>query len=252
MTPRARQMLVLIAGAGLLAILVWGWLGLPGCGRYPGPYGDVLNASSVAERHATDVVTAINFDYRGFDTLGEESILFASVLGTVLLLRRQKDESAGPARQAAFGRSAPAMSDAVRAWGLALTGPLVVFGWYIVAHGQVSPGGGFQGGAILASVPLMLYLCGGYEAFRRITSHDLAEAAEAVAIAGFGLMGMLPLLWGQGFLQNWLPLGTPGDVASGGSILVISLLTGLEVAAGFVLLLIVYFDRVLMIEESQP
>lgn len=37
-------------------------------GHYAGPYGDVLNSLSVYQRHATDVVSAINFDYRGFDT----------------------------------------------------------------------------------------------------------------------------------------------------------------------------------------
>ena len=36
---------------------------------------------AVPERSTTDVVTAVNFDYRGFDTLGEEFILFAAVIG---------------------------------------------------------------------------------------------------------------------------------------------------------------------------
>ncbi|MGY4707368.1 hydrogen gas-evolving membrane-bound hydrogenase subunit E [Candidatus Bipolaricaulota sp. J31] len=37
---------------------------------------------------ANNVVTAIVFDYRGFDTLGEATVLFAAVVGVALLLRR--------------------------------------------------------------------------------------------------------------------------------------------------------------------
>jgi len=63
--------------------------GLPPDWSLSGPYGDVLNAVAASERHTTDVVSAVNFDYRGFDTLGEESILFAFVVGATLLLRRR-------------------------------------------------------------------------------------------------------------------------------------------------------------------
>ena len=46
-------------------------------------YGDMVNAITVPERHITDAVTAVNFDIRGFDTLGEEFILFTSVMGVL-------------------------------------------------------------------------------------------------------------------------------------------------------------------------
>lgn len=49
-----------------------------------------MSALSVYQRHATDVVNAIDYDYRGFDTLGEEYILFSSVPGVMLLLRDPK------------------------------------------------------------------------------------------------------------------------------------------------------------------
>jgi|Deesub1362B_J571_1020462.scaffolds.fasta_scaffold00111_51 multisubunit Na+/H+ antiporter MnhB subunit len=40
---------------------------------------------------ANNVVTAIVFDYRGYDTLGEATVLFAAVVGVVLLLRKVKE-----------------------------------------------------------------------------------------------------------------------------------------------------------------
>src|ERR1051326_5379323 len=118
--------------------------GVPAVGHYRGPYGDVINAVAVAERHSTDVVSAVNFDYRGFDTLGEESILFASVIGATLLLRKQPGEEKDEPEEEAPQRHVPEMSDAVRVLTLGLVAPTVLFGIYVVVHGQLTPGGGFQ------------------------------------------------------------------------------------------------------------
>ncbi|MBV9607990.1 MAG: sodium:proton antiporter, partial [Acidobacteria bacterium] len=86
---------VLFAGSAIAVFILYlvAAHGLPQFGHYKGPYGDVINQVGVYERHATDLVTAVNFDYRGFDTLGEEFILFISVIGVALLLRPQPGES---------------------------------------------------------------------------------------------------------------------------------------------------------------
>src|ERR1700736_989814 len=64
--PRVRLTVFLLAGLVLGGLFVWGFGGLPSFGHYRGVYGSVLNRVSVPERHVTDVVTAVNFDYRGF------------------------------------------------------------------------------------------------------------------------------------------------------------------------------------------
>ena len=87
-----RTFLITAGAAGLAALLVWGLSGLPPFGSYPGPYGEVLNSFAVGERKATDVVSAVNFDYRAFDTMGEEFILFTAVIGTLVLLRELRRE----------------------------------------------------------------------------------------------------------------------------------------------------------------
>ncbi len=104
------------AGAAVLGVvLVHGLAGLPAFGDYHGVYGTVLNRVTVAERHATDVITAINFDYRGLDTMGEEFILFAASIGLVVLLREQRDEHVDSERAGEAGdpeQSGDAASDA--------------------------------------------------------------------------------------------------------------------------------------------
>src|ERR671932_1763842 len=86
------MVLFLVAAAVFGSLLVWGLSGLPAFGDYRGPYGIVLGQVAVSERHTTEVVGATTFDYRGFDTMGEEYILFAAVMGAVVLLRQQRGE----------------------------------------------------------------------------------------------------------------------------------------------------------------
>jgi multicomponent Na+:H+ antiporter subunit B len=137
----------------------------------------------------------------------------------------------------------------VRVIGLMLVLPIVAFGIYTVTHGQLTPGGGFQGGVILATMPLIIYLCGDYQAFKRVTSHVLTEVAEAAGAGGYAVTGLMSFVFGYKFLQNYLPLGQTGDVFSGGTIALISALTGLEVAAGFVLLMISFFKQTLVFRK---
>jgi multicomponent Na+:H+ antiporter subunit B len=251
MNRKARQLFFLFSVLGFFSFYLWGLRGLPEFGHYRGPYGDVLNAVTTYERHATDVVTAVNFDYRGFDTLGEESILFISVVGGILLLRKQKkeqkDEGSQEDKSQEGQRGAPAPSEATRGITVGLVGPLVAFGIYIVAHGQLTPGGGFQGGVILATAPLLVYLAGDLKTFKQITSHTLVEVAEATGLGLFVLIGLIGMAVGTAFLQNVFPLGETGMVNSSGSIALISLATGLEVAAGFVLLLYAFLEQTLEI-----
>ena len=101
MTRPARLALLGPALIGLGALFAWAIAGLPGFGDYRGPYGYVLNGIVVPMRHATNVVMATTFDVRGVDTMGEEFILYASVLGVTLLLR---DESGARRRVGATER----------------------------------------------------------------------------------------------------------------------------------------------------
>ncbi|MBO0731638.1 MAG: hypothetical protein J2P57_20430, partial [Acidimicrobiaceae bacterium] len=151
MTPEQRRALFFIGGAGLLAFFLWGVVGLPGFGHYPGPYGDIINDVAVAETHATGVVSAVNFDYRGFDTLGEEFILFMAATGVSTVLRHLRSERERSAVDEAQDRDVPPTSAAVGMAAIVMTGPTFVVGWYLATHAQTSPSGGFQGGVVLTT-----------------------------------------------------------------------------------------------------
>jgi multicomponent Na+:H+ antiporter subunit B len=238
-----------------LGLVLLGWTfflaysPLPPLGSIPSRYGDLVNSITVPERHITDAITAVNFDIRGFDTLGEEFILFTSVIGAVLLMRRQKDEPAGDHEDHVPGRRIAPASDAVRIITLALVPVTFVFGIYVVSHGQVSPGGGFQGGVILSSAPVLIYLSAEYKQFRRAVQLRYAAVAEAFGAASYILVGLIGVFAGGVFLQNTLPLGQNGSITGGGTVALIDLCVGLEVSGGICLALLVYLEE--LIEEKE-
>jgi multicomponent Na+:H+ antiporter subunit B len=245
MNRTLRRWLFIPGFLGFIAMLIWGLHGLPPVGHYRGPYGDMINARTAPLRHATDAVTAVNFDFRGFDTLGEEFILFTSIMGVLLLLRQQRDQTPTAPVDKAPSRFVTGESEAVRVLGLMLVGPIVLFGVYVVVHGQLTPGGGFQGGVILASGVLMIYLAGDYETYSALASRHIAETAEAIGAGGYILVGLAGVIWGTAFLQNVLPLGKIGSPFSAGTVALIDASVGLEVGAGFVLLSLAYLEETL-------
>lgn len=241
----ARQVIFLVGAAGLAVMLGVAFASLPGKSEIRDRYRQQINARSVAERNATDAVTAVNFDYRGFDTVGEEFILFVSVAGSLVLLRQAQEKREKPLRDALTpGRDLPA-SDAMRLWILVMIAPKFLFGIYVITHGQLTPGGGFQGGVILASAAMIIYAGENFETFKKILAHPLVEAVEGGGAAAFVLIGMIAWFRGAPFLTNVLPLGKPGELTSSGTIPLISIATGLEVTAGFTLLLYAFIQETL-------
>ncbi len=252
MTVRTRRAVFILAAAVLAVMLVWGFGGLPHFGSSRPSSGTVLNHLTVPQRHITDVVTAVNFDYRGFDTLGEEFIFFAAVLGVALILRPKPGERPGHITDYATGRAVPPTSDAVRVIGLGLTPPTVLFGIYVIAHGHLTPGGGFQGGVILATAVLLIYLAGEFEDLHGLYTEVALERSEAIGAAGYIGLGLVGMGAGSAFLDNVLPLGHTGRVFSAGIVPLINLTVGLEIMAGLVLLLTNFLHQVIVLRRLGP
>ena len=238
MSARTRLSLFLVAGSGLAALLGWGVAGLPAFGDYHGPYGLVLNQVALGQRHATNVVAAVVFDYRGFDTLGEELMLFASVAAVALILREAREEEAKQVVD-------PMRNDAVRAVGLAAVPLVLLLGIYVIAFGYLTPGGGFQGGVVVALGLLLVYLAADHRSYRTLTPSKVVDVFEGGGAAAFVTLALGVLAGGLAFQQNFLPLGKIGILTSAGSIPLLNWATGVEVAAAFVLLFGEFLEEVM-------
>ena len=235
MSARARLALFAAGAVGLAALLAWGFSGLADFGHYPGPYGDVLNRVAVRQCHVTSVVAATVFDYRGFDTLGEEFILFASAAGVALLLREARERDAV--------LRDPVADRTVRAVGLLLVGPAVLLGLYVVAFGYLSPGGGFQGGVLLAAGLVLVWAAGSYRAYSRVSPTTVVDLAEGLAAAAFPALGLALLASGGAFLENVLPLGTRGSLLSGGTIPLLNWTAAITVTAAVTLIVAEFLEE---------
>ena len=251
MTPGQRRWIFVAGGLGLLAFYLWGLSGLPGFGNYPGPYGPAILRVAVAQTNATGVVSAINFDYRGFDTVGEEFILFVAATGVATVLRMLRGERERPALDEAAGRDVPATSSAVRMVALLFTGPVVLAGWWLASHAQTNPSGGFQGGVLLVTAFILVYLSGEFLVFKRLSPADLTDVVEAAGAGGYAAIGVAAVAMSLPYLTDFLPLGqVPGAVSSSGTIALISFFVGIEVAASFILIIGELLEQTLLIRQE--
>lgn len=215
---------------GLGALFGWAVAGLPAFGDYGGPYGFVLNTVVVPLRHTTNVVMGTTFDVRGVDTMGEEFILYAAVVGATLLLR---DETAG---ERAERRSRRLDSDAVRLIGVLMVGGGLLVGLWLVAFGYVTPGGGFQGGVVVAGSILLLYLVGSHRDYRPFRDEHVLDPLEGLGAGGYAIIGLAALASGSAFLTNLFGPGTTGKLLSGGSIPVLNWTSAIAVSCAMLLL----------------
>ena len=243
MTVRWRIALLALA-AVILAPSAWHVaVALPPFGMPSELYGATVNALLPGLRHVTNMVAAVNFDVRGFDTLGEECMLVCAVTGAVVLLRGSRGESTTARPGRIPGRTLAMRADAtVLVCRIAATLTLL-FGIYMVLHGTVTPGGGFQGGAIAGSSLMLLYLGEGYPEWRIIVRSPALDALEGGGALLFVGTAALPLLLGYAALENILPFGEPKDLYSGGLMIVANFAVGISVAGSFGLLLLEFMEE---------
>jgi multicomponent Na+:H+ antiporter subunit B len=217
-----------VAACGLAALLFWSLIGVPDFGDYHWPYGKLLNAVAVNERHTTNVVGVTVFDYRGFDTLGEEFILFTAICGVSMLLRRWSDEERVPRDTVRL--------DGIRASGMLAAPALLVLGLWVTAFGYVTPGGGFQGGVVVAGAFLLVYLAAGFREYHTVTPHTVLELGEAVGAGAFAVLGFVGLAYDGAYLRNFLGIGDTGTLYAGGSVPLLNWATAIEVSAALLIL----------------
>jgi multicomponent Na+:H+ antiporter subunit B len=241
---RARTVICLLGAAGVALMLVLAFFRMPALGGDAHLYRDLVRP--VAGLHSTpNLVSSINFDLRALDTLGEETIVAAAVVGGLSLLAPSKKERK---RIELTERPVP---PAVKLAGYLMLPVTVLLGFDIVLHGHLTPGGGFQGGVVLATGWHLLYISGSYPALERLRPIEWCEYAEASGTGLYVVTGLLGLALGGVFLTNFLPTGQSGALVSAGIVPILSILVGVEVSGGFLVLLAQFLEQSLIREGSE-
>ena len=179
--------------------------------------GDKLLGLNAQEGVANAVTTVVVY-FRGFDTLGEIAVLFIAALGIGLMLnthskRPYKEESNFILQKASK----------------LLFPVIMLFGVYVMIYGHLSPGGGFQGGVIVASGVLLLLISD--QNFE--VPHAVISALETFAGISYVLIGLIGLLVLDTFLGNFLPhdVSQMGMLVSGGIIPLVYIVVGIKVGS---------------------
>jgi multicomponent Na+:H+ antiporter subunit B len=183
--------------------------------------GDYYLDKSPSELKVSNTVTAIVVNYRGFDTLGEVTVLFLAATGLASIMYRRKRKGEKDVR------AKKASSRVIQIGGQILFPMIILLGAYVFIHGHLSPGGGFQGGVIIATASLLMLIS--YRKFK--VNHSTISWIESIAGVVFASLGFTGLILGKAFLENFLPTGILNDLWSGGIIGIIYVAVGFKVAA---------------------
>ena len=241
---RAARFVLFVLGGGCVALMfVLAFLAMPPFGHSDHPYRD-LAVTAAVRHHTANVVAAVNFDQRTVDTFGEETILVAAAVGATVLLRPSSEQARRVPPD--LGRTL----ELTRLTGYVLLPVTLVVGLDVVAHGHVTPGGGFQGGVVLATGLHLLYVTGSYSALDRLRPLSIYDGAEGLGAAAFAVVGLFGIVAAGSFLGNFLPLGVLGDLLSAGTVPILNIAVGVEVAGGIVVILAKFFDQEITLTEK--
>lgn len=216
--------LFVLAALAALSFLLLPLLVLEGGGTALNDVAGAYVSRGPSELGGQNIVTSVIVTYRGLDTLGEVLVLFIATTAVGFLLQRQKRD----------GVKKRPPSELLQTGGELLLPLIVLYGIYVFINGHLTPGGGFQGGVIIATGFLLRMLSGNDVRF----SGTVIQWLESISGISYLLIGLLGLVLAAGFLDSrLLPLGRYGTLFSAGTIPLIYSIIGLKVGTELVSIL---------------
>ncbi len=193
---------------------------------------------SEEEAGAENIVSGILLNYRGYDTMGEVTVIFSALAAVLAVLSRGKKKVLYTYMDRSEVKSSVITRVAVRF----LVPFIILFSIYTILHGDVLPGGGFQGGAIIgASLIIFTTVFGLWESTKRIPT-SFRISLEGSAVMAFFLIGIAGIIGGANFLtyilprisaqiqpvlRTWMLLAVEVGIGVGGAMVFISILFAL-------------------------
>ncbi|MCG6900221.1 MAG: Na(+)/H(+) antiporter subunit B [Gammaproteobacteria bacterium] len=235
--PRHTPLLPLLVVMATGAALIYGTLDMPHHGDPLAPahryVADSYLHDSPVEIGVPNVVTSVLASYRGYDTLGEVTVIFTAAAGVLALLgyrtRGRNIEAAGIRKQVVLRVIAK------------LFFPLILlFALYVQFHGDYGPGGGFQAGVIFATGFILYALAFGLGTAQRLIPSQLLRILAAAGVLIYAAVGLESMLLGGKFLEYRVLADDPIAGQHLG-ILLIELGVGITVAS---VMLIIYYGFV--------
>lgn len=226
----------------------------------PSTYGgisSIIVKNTLEKTRAINAVTAIVFDFRGYDTLGESFVLFTAVSGSAAILRSYKKNSTKSKdknlkKDEKFKSNFEVMKEIDNKTKVGIERDSIIvstanivlpisltLGVYVILHGHLSPGGGFQGGVLIASAVTIIYLAYGIGKVAKVFNIEKIKFYENIGALSLLLLATLGVVYGYNFFKNVIyNQGEAGMLYSSGTIFWMNFAVGYKVLAGIGLLLI--------------
>lgn len=218
---------------GFIVVCLTGGLLLYGTAEFP-DWGDPNSPASLhlsnyyiehtlEETQVPNLVTAVLADYRGFDTMFETAVVFTAGLACFLLLRDYRSKRdhyyrhvpTGVVLHFKEGHQLKKIGDEFEAvdkdWVPSdiiiqtvcriLIPFIQIYALYVVAHGDYSPGGGFQGGVIFGSSFILLAISYNLKTLMKRISEKVLGIFSATGVLIYVGIGAIAMVMGGNFLD---------------------------------------------------
>jgi len=235
--PRHTPLLPLIVVTATGAALIYGTLDMPHHGDPDAPVHHHVAPTYLhdtpGEIGVPNVVTSVLASYRGYDTLGEVTVILTAGAGVLALLgyRTRRLNSRGPGNRQLV---------VLRVIAKLFFPLILLFALYVLFHGDYGPGGGFQAGVIFATGFILYALAFGLGNAQRVIPHRLLRIMAAVGVLIYAGVGIESMLLGGKFLEYRVLADDPVTGQHLG-IMLIELGVGITVTA---VVLIIYYGFV--------
>ena len=233
--PQRSGLLPLLIVTVVGAALVYGTIDMPRFGDADAPVHEHVSKRYIEESGEEvgipNIVTSVLASYRGYDTLGEVTVIFTAGIGVMLLigsLRKQRPDEIAEGMQHHM---------VLRVVAKLLIPTIMLFALYVQFHGDFGPGGGFQAGVIFASAFILYALIFGLDTAQKIIPRQLLVLLVAFGVLLYGGVGVASLFLGGNFLDYNVLASTPVGGQHVG-ILLVELGVGITVAT---VMLVIFF-----------
>jgi len=208
------------------AVLVYGTLDIPLFGSPDNPVHQHVAPrylqESAAEIGIPNVVTSVLASYRGYDTLGETTVIFTAVVGVLLLLTQPRERRRSADAPLALAPAPTPLDDRVilRVAAKMLTPFILLFGLYVHFHGDYGPGGGFQAAVIFAAAFILYALVFGLNNAKRVLPPSVGYVCSALGVLIYAGVGFVTVARGGRFLEYGVLARDPQGAQVAGIMLV--------------------------------
>lgn len=208
----AAGLIIVIIAVGIAALKIGAFLPTIGDADTPANsyVANYYITNAVKETHSYNIVTAVLADYRGFDTLFETCVLFLSALVTMMVLFGKEKVPKMPVKNLAEDKYRAAFGGDIMDASFRIVVPIIlIYGIYVLFHGEISLGGGFQAGALIACAYLLDRIIPSIRMGRGKLKEETALIIASVGAFFYVITGILPMFKGGNFLEfAKLPFGS--------------------------------------------